>query len=74
MRWVIDTGTLHTTEEARTAQQALVRAVRRLYPRSIGKLVRLRKLCCHRRTHGPHFIHYWLDPIQALRRAGLLGK
>lgn len=75
-KWKLDTGTLHATVKARTMKQALVIAVTRSLqqprPPAIGMLVRGRKICCAKRLHAPHFIHYWLDPIPTMRRAGLL--
>ena len=71
-RWVIDSGTLHMTVAAPTMEQAVIRAIKRAGPRSIGRLVRGRKLCCRKVNHAPHFIHHWLDPIHTMRRAGLL--
>lgn len=73
-RWVIDSGSLHTTVIASTAQQALVVAIQRCAPRRLGALVRFRKVCCARRSHAPHFVHLWLDPIPTLRRAGWLTR
>ena len=72
MTYIFDCGSLHTREQGRNRRAAFVVAVRRCRPRHLGRLVRIRKLCCQQRTHGPHFIAYWWNPVPTLRRAGLL--
>jgi hypothetical protein len=68
--WHLESGSLRARVRARSMSWALEVALRQKRPRSLGNLVRGRRICCANRLHGPHFVVFYLSPMPTLRKLG----